>query len=838
MTKHCRFLLSFILFFISLSGQAQQGNYKEMAQYDSIRKSVPREKLYMQLDKPVYAMGDTIWFKGYLVNASLLNYSTTSALIYADMIDKNGQVVQTVSLPTQYGLTWAGFAINPNKYEPGSYTFRAYTNWMQNFGDTFLFKKDIQILDIAEPQPTIPVAATTKAQQAKSGTANTNKKPLIDLQFLPEGGTWIAERQQKLAFKALNINGKGIAVAGDILDSKQQKVASFKSNGMGMGYFDFTPKSDETYVAKYQSAIGNGSQPLPKTQPNGVTLRISNNLSSDSIGISILSDLPNQELTILGQSRGVLCFLAKIKPNSTYKIIRVAKNIFPTGVCQILVQNEQQQTLNERNFFINHHDELKIQMAVGAQSFTVRDSIPLHLKITDPNGKPIAGSFSLAVTDDGQVKKDSLNDQNILNYLLMSSDLKGEIENPGHYFQVSNTQQQEELEALMLTQGWVSYQWDLNKKPTFKAESEFTVSGKVTNITNKPIAKGKITLLSTKKGFMIMDTVTNDKGEFVFRNFPAMDSLSFLIQALNAKGNRGTLGITMDEFKRPTPAIAIPQIPLAAIPEATDSTIKQMTMSQRQASTYRGGGIGLREVKITGKKVVKRSKNLNGPGEADQTFSESDLEKLNKKSLLNVLEENVKGFRMGYKRKTNIKEFMVNFAIVKLVIDGVDVDFFYSPSDWPITDAHYQHLKYYLDYYTAEDLQGIEIMKHARNAGRYRMEFLNPMDETEYAFIEITTKTGSGPFLKKAANMYIYKPLPYGDNKIFYSPKYTSANKANKTPDVRSTLYWAPNIVTNKNGEANTYFFASDRKGTYTAWLEGTDTEGNFGFQSIKITVK
>lgn len=838
MTKHSRFLLSFILFLISLSGQAQQAKYKEMVQYDSVRKSVPREKLYMQLDKPVYAMGDTIWFKGYLINASLLNYSTTSALIYADIIDKKGQVIQTVSLPTQYGLTWAGFAVNPNKYEPGIYTFRAYTNWMQNFGDTFLFKKEIQILDIADPQPASPSTATAKAQNVRSNATNSNKKPLIDLQFLPEGGTWIAERQQKLAFKAININGKGTAVEGDIVDSKQQKVAKFKSNSMGMGYFDFTPKAGETYMANYRSAIGNGNQPLPKTQPNGITLRLNNNLNSDSISISILSDLPNQELTILGQSRGVLCFLAKIKPNSTYKIVRVPKNIFPTGVCQILIQNEQQQTLNERNFFINHHDELKVQMTTPNQSFAVRDSIPIHLQITDQSGKPIAGSFSLAVTDDGQVKKDSLNDQNILNYLLLSSDLKGEIENPGHYFNVSNPQQQEELDALMLTQGWVSYQWDLNKKPTFKAESEFTVSGKVTNITNKPIAKGKITLLSTRKGFMIMDTVTNDKGEFVFRNFPAMDSLSFLIQALNAKGNRGTLGIEMNEFKRPPITVAAPIVPLATMSEATDSVTKQMVTSQRQASTYRGGGIGLREVKITGKKVVKSSKNLNGPGEADQTLSEADLEKLNKKSLLNVLEEQVKGFRMGYRRKTNIKEFMVNFALVKLVIDGVDVDFFYSPSDWPVTDAHYQHLKYYLDYYTAEDVQGIEIMKHARNAGRYRMEFLNPMDETEYAFIEITTKTGSGPFLKKAANMYIYKPLPYGDNKIFYSPKYTAANKATHTPDLRSTLYWMPNLVTNKNGEANAHFFASDRKGTYTAWLEGTDTEGNFGFKAIKITVK
>lgn len=838
MSSYSRPLLSFILFLITLSTQAQEAKYKEMAQYDSVRKTVPKEKIYLHLDKSVYAMGDTIWFKGYLIDASLLNYSATSALVYIEAINKKGQVVQTVSLPTVYGLTWGGFALDPNKYEPGTYVIRAYTNWMQNFGDAFLFKKEIQVLDLAPPPIVAPGTSTAKNQPTRGNSSSNAKKPAVDLQFLPEGGTWVAERPQKLAFKAININGKGIAVEGEIVDSKQQKIETFSANDLGMGSFYFTPKTGETYTANFKTAIGNGTQALPKTQATGVTLKLKNNFKADSINITVLSDLPNQELTVLGQSRGVLCFLVKLKPGSTFKTFRVAKSIFPTGVCQVLVQNTQQQTLNERNFFINHHDELKVQLNAGAESYTVRDSIPLHLKITDQNGKPVSGSFSLAVTDDGQVKKDSLNDENILSYLLMSSDLKGEIENAGYYFNHNSEQKHEELDALMLTQGWVSYQWDLAKKPVFRPEKELTVSGKVTNIANKPIVKGKITLLSTKKSLMVMDTVTNDKGEFTFKNFPAMDSLSFLIQALNAKGNRGTIGIEMNEFKRPPIAIAPAKQQITAELEPTDSISKQLVINQRRADTYRGGGIGLREVKITGKKVVKRSKNLNGPGEADETLSEADLDKMNKKTLLNVLEENVKGFRTGVRRKSTVREFFVNFAIVKLVIDGVDVDFFYQSTGGPSFDEHYQHIKYYLDYYTAEDIQGIEIMRNPGKAGRYRMEFLHPMDDTEYVFIEITTKTGAGPFLKKSANMYIYKPLPYGDNKVFYSPKYTAANKANKKPDLRSTIYWAPNLVTNKDGEANTHFFSSDQKGTYTAWLEGSDIQGNLGFKVIKIIVK
>lgn len=33
---------------------------------------IPQEKLYLQLDKPYYGAGESIWFKGYLVNQFLI----------------------------------------------------------------------------------------------------------------------------------------------------------------------------------------------------------------------------------------------------------------------------------------------------------------------------------------------------------------------------------------------------------------------------------------------------------------------------------------------------------------------------------------------------------------------------------------------------------------------------------------------------------------------------------------------------------------------------------------------------------------------------------------------
>ncbi|MCY1529737.1 hypothetical protein D9M68_649010 [compost metagenome] len=195
----------------------------------------------------------------------------------------------------------------------------------------------------------------------------------------------------------------------------------------------------------------------------------------------------------------------------------------------------------------------------------------------------------------------------------------------------------------------------------------------------------------------------------------------------------------------------------------------------------------------------------------------------------------MKGFRVT--GKTN-RHFAVGFNVLKLIIDGIDVDFAYSPDeDSKVPDEYYYFMKTYLDYYQAEDITGIEVMESKRNGSNYRFRFINPLDEADYTFVEVTTKTGSGPFLKKANNMYLLRPLTYGDTKVFYSPRYTSTTKTDKSPDLRSTIFWQPNILSNDQGKAEVSFFSADRKGSYTVWVEGTDLQGNFGVKTMNIKI-
>lgn len=831
----CALIFQFASYQTSFS-QNLKTNTKIANRFDSLLKVAPREKIYVHLDRTTFVPQDTLWFKAYLINANSNSFSQISGLVYFEIIDENGAIIQTMSMPTAMGLTWAGFALKPEIYKKGNYTFRAYTNWMQNFGQTYIFSKSFKILDFLKEEQISEIETKKKNKTLKAIPPTPENQQQIDVQFLPESGAWLADKNQKMAFKAINLNGKGVKVSGEIFDSKQQSIASFKSNELGMGYFEMVPIANETYTVKIKEYQNLRRLNFPKANSTGSYFRLFNNFNTDSIAIQVYSDLPEQELTIIGQSRGSICFQAQIKSQKQYRPFKIAKSFFPTGVCQILLQNAKGQNLNERSFFINHQDELKIETLPNAMAYNVRDSISVTLNVSDHSKKPISGAFSISVTDDNQIKKDSLNDENIISYFLLSSDLKGEIEKPGYYFQHYNEERHNQLEALMLTQAWVSYNWNESKKPFFKAEKDFHISGKVTNATNKPINNAKIILMGLKKHTAIIDTTTNERGEFVFDNFPALDSASYVIQAKNSKGKSGTLGIELNEFKNAPFSGSIKKQTVETVDDLDSLSQKFVDIKNEEYKVAFKSGINLREVKIVGKKIIKNSKNLNGAGNADQVLNEEDLDKVAKRTLLNVLQDNVKGFRQGF-NKTGKGAYYINFSILRLIIDGVDVDFFYEPSGTP-GNEYVNYLNTYLQYYAAEDIKGLEVMRYPKYSNSYRARFEHPLDLTDYTYVEVTTRTGEGPFVRKSANMYKFKPqFSYGDNKTFYSPKYTSTNKSDKKPDFRSTIFWEPNLVTNDSGTANFSFFSADKKGSYTVWIEGADMTGNFGFKAVTLKI-
>ncbi len=72
----------------------------------------------------------------------------------------------------------------------------------------------------------------------------------------------------------------------------------------------------------------------------------------------------------------------------------------------------------------------------------------------------------------------------------------------------------------------------------------------------------------------------------------------------------------------------------------------------------------------------------------------------------------------------------------------------------------------------------------------------------------------------------------------FYSPKYENTTAANDRRDLRSTIFWAPEVVTNKDGFASFEYYNADGRGTYRVVIEGIDEKGNVGRQVYRYKVE
>ena len=172
---------------------------------------------------------------------------------------------------------------------------------------------------------------------------------------------------------------------------------------------------------------------------------------------------------------------------------------------------------------------------------------------------------------------------------------------------------------------------------------------------------------------------------------------------------------------------------------------------------------------------------------------------------------------------------------VKLIIDGIPIYKILTAN----ADFAFDDISDYLKSHSAEDIKGIEVMSSAKYAGTYvPTEYAMLIDQSDIAFVEITTRSGGGPDISNIPGMYLYKPSPITRPKQFYKPKYAIKDTTRNSPDLRSTIDWEPNITTDANGKATVSFFIADKASTYTLIMEGTDLNGNLGYKWGKITIK
>jgi hypothetical protein len=829
--KKILFTLCCCFLIVSIKARAQSSSGISLIKnsLDTIKQKLPIEKIYLHTDRPYYSTNDTLWFKAYLFEGPFLSGSSKSGILYAELSDATNQVIKRFKFPVAEGMSWGNITLNEADFKDGKYVLRAYTRWMLNFDKDYIYEKEIYISGHAKQE--------TQKQPVKSLAAKD-----IDLQFLPEGGEMVAGISNNIAFKAVGSDGKGLDVKGEIKDHQNNSICNFQSEHHGTGLLKFQPKAGEKYRAILQAPLPGMEVILPSAVQDGIVLSVAD-IIQDSLIVSLKASdgskiIEESSYYLIGHSRGVVCYAANLNFKNKKEIIsKISKALFPSGVVRFSLFNSVNLPLNERAVYINHKDALKIEV----QKQVYMDSVSLVLNVKDVNNNPIESTFSLSVTNDSLISIPALQ-SNIITRILLESDIKGYIENPTYYLS-GTSDAAKALDLLMLTQGWTGYNWGEVFhpviEPKFRQEKEFTISGKsIIYLTGKPRANALVAL-NSKKPMLYLDTLTDANGSFLFKNIPLTPNDAFLVIAKNAKGKDANGKIQVNEEKSIDLDFGSHKPVNLRDTDVVGFNVKRKEFFEKRGVFHTDGINELNEVVVSGKKIVKDSKNKNGAGKADIILNETDLKQVPEMTLLDLFLKDIKGFRLI--RGPGTYGYAINNKPLKLVFDGTD-PFYIEQS--PETN--------FLENFKAKDVKGIEIMTSMGNVQAYQSYF-NPgasianMASTggtsgmvrlgDTVFAEITTYGDVSSIIRQRPGMQMVRTIPFSVVRKFYNPKYM-AEKDRSSDEFNPLVFWDPSILTGKDGKAKLNFYHKNKPGNYTLILEGSDMNGKVGYVRHTFTIK
>lgn len=856
----------------------------------------PQEKVYLHTDKPYYAIGDDIWFKAYVLDAQNLGPTTQSNILYVDLINSRDSIKKTLRLPLIAGFGWGNFELKDSLQE-GNYRLRAYTTWMRNFGEEFYFDKTIKVGNAWTNQVvtkttynfskngnnetviakvnysnldgfpyankevsynaeldfrSIARGKTTTDDKGDISITFTNDKPFLsktrrlttslkiaestivnkyipikstsnetDVQFFPEGGDLITGVRGRVAFKAIGSDGLGKTISGYIQDNENGRSANLSSKHLGMGVFAFIPQQGKTYEAVVTFADGSEKKfKLPLAKPEGLSLSLTPNIN-DSVLVRIATNqafaekYKNKEYTLIAQNSGNIVYTGKSKLSGLNFTARLAQSRFPQGITQFTLLDENLLPVAERLFFQLPKNVLNLNINPDKEAYQKRSKAKLNIKALDPDGKPIIGSFSMAITDETKVPTVEDEESTIFSTLLLSSDIKGYIENPNYYLNNVNEEKLANADILMMTQGWRRFSLKniyYNTLPvlTYRPEKTLSVSGKVTEGKNKPVVGGLVTMFSSMGQSMLIQAKTNDKGEFSIDSLIFNDSTKFVIQARTATGKKN---VDIELYNNPPQIVTKNENQPDLTVNINESMKAYLKNSKTQYEDWLKNGIVnrsilLQEVKVVDTKpTITNSSNLNGAGFADKVLTEKDFQ------YALTLEQALQGRVAGLMISGGIAYIRGQQA--QIILDGI-----YVEAD-------------FLNSISIQDVESIEILKSIGNTAIYG-------SRGGGGVIVINTKRGKSGYVSNAyaPGIVTYSPIGLFNPKEFYVPNYENPKINNEVADLRTTVYWNPNIVTDSTGNAQVEFFNADGTGNYKVVLEGMDLNGHIGRKVIRYQVK
>ena len=485
--------LSSILFFIPSFAQSRLDSIRTLLENAPVQ-----ERVYLHLDNNCYYKGDTIWYKSYVVRADNLDYTDMSHILYVELLSPDGLVVERQNIiVSPDGYSDGNFALKDSLYS-GYYELRAYTRWMLNFRVTehsygrkdreFFYNKEMAhdffrqfgtVYSRVVPVYERPDSAGDYTQKyivnrPKTRIEKELKEDLL-VNFYPEGGHLIAGTRCRVAFEVHDEEGRQVDIEGAVRVGDKTDSLRIRTNHQGRGVFTVDVPTDGRLRARFTYHGKDYRFNLPKAEDVGCALRL------DAIGSELTAEIAPQgfpidhNFAVAVLCRGVLKSFQTVTGGGG---LTLDASLFPTGVNDLIVLDEDGRLLADRLFFVNHHDyDVNPVTVTGLQSeYQPFEAVTLQFQA------PAAMKHLSISVRDGANEEPTYDTGTIMTDLLLSSELKGFVAYPDYYFEVDDAEHRQALDLLMMVQGWRRYDFaeiTSGERLRYEPEQYMTVEGSV-----------------------------------------------------------------------------------------------------------------------------------------------------------------------------------------------------------------------------------------------------------------------------------------------------------------------------------------------------------------------
>lgn len=750
--------------------------------------NIYQEKVFVHTDRQVYITGESIWMSTYCIDATFHHPANLSKVLNIELFNEEGNAVKQERIQLTNGLGSGQIFVSPD-IQSGTYTMRAYTNWMKNFEHKIVFQKKLRIINpISKPDvdQKIPVKSNTVVN------------------FFPEGGNLVNGLKSKVAVKINDNLGNPLSLTGVVYDNSDNEIAKFNTSYLGYAHFYITPKEGKTYIARIARDSLIEKHVLPSAQKSGLVLHLTST-KSDDYKLTLTSTagaFPNG-VNVVIQNRGIIQQIKNLELQ-TQNSLSLPIQSLKEGISQITCMDDQFNPLAERLLFRFPTTTSSLALGLNKTEFTKREKVVISLKDKSLKTEDMAQvSMSVFRSDRSDIAND-----NIISNLLFTSDIKGEVHKPWVYFDPKNKERKSQMDLIMLTHGWRRFIWkDVMKKKDFKIKYPAEINapiltGHLNKDTFDKLPKSILINFLGKTSVMSSMDIDNN-GVFHFEVPFRLDNKNvfFLLNYDTLRTEQLELYSPFDlEYEN---ALMLQHAWTIESKPYLESLNSNIQISQ----VYRDYN------QINGQPSSHKKVTTHFYGKSDFEYILDNYTRF--ETVRDLFIEYIRSAVIRRRQKQNsfhIYNDIVFQGDALTMIDGIAV--------W---DADY------ILNFDPLKVERIDVVNDLYYVG----------NNTYSGIINFTTYNGD--FAEKELPEYLVKRAYHGlqQRREFHTPNYqNTANAYMRIPDYRNTLFWNPNITLTGNKEIKIDFFTSDDSGEYTIEINGITHSGQPVYSKSRFSVK